>query len=196
MPNLIHAYDTGFIAADAETDFRRARRRHAWSRLRGRLAYGSRGGALRTMEPNAHGTTRWLGLQPIDIDTIVGSVAHRADFDREFRPGRSVQARRWQRQSRAMRSGEQIPPITVYRVDGRHFVHDGHHRISVARALGVSVIDAYVTEVPTSAPTPPQDPHRRRRSPNSGPTEAIIAVQTAVAFTRPTRVAATARPSL
>jgi hypothetical protein len=162
MPNPIHAYDTGFITSDAETDFRRARRRHTWSRLLVRLPRGQRGNTLPTMDPDALGTTRGLGLQPIDINTIVGSVAHRADFDREFRPGRSVDARRWQRLSRATRSGEQIPPITVYRVDGRHFVHDGHHRISVARALGISVIDAYVTEVRTMAPTPPRDTHRGR----------------------------------
>jgi len=40
------------------------------------------------------GTTRGLGLHPIDINTIIGGVAHCADFDREFRPGRSVDARR------------------------------------------------------------------------------------------------------
>ena len=30
-----------------------------------------------------------------------------------------------------------------------HFVRDGHHRVSVARALGLTHIDAYVTEVRT-----------------------------------------------
>jgi len=54
-------------------------------------------------------------------------------------------------------------------VDGRHFVHDGHLRVSVAGALGVSVIDAYVTELRTSAPRP-RDSHRSGRSPNPGPT--------------------------
>ena len=113
------------------------------------------------MDANPYGTTRQLGLPPIDIDSIVGSVAHRADFDREFRPGPAVDARCWERLSRAMRSSEQIPPITVYRVDRMHFVHDGHHRISVARALGVWVIDAYVTEMRISAPTPTEDSSRQ-----------------------------------
>jgi hypothetical protein len=42
-----------------------------------------------------------------------------------------------------------MPPISVYRVGGLHFVRDGHHRVSVARALGQSTIDAHVTEVLT-----------------------------------------------
>ena len=29
-----------------------------------------------------------------------------------------------------------MPPISVYRVGDLHFVRDGHHRVSVARAQG------------------------------------------------------------
>jgi hypothetical protein len=39
-----------------------------------------------------------------------------------------------------------MPPISVYRVGDLHFVRDGHHRVSVARALGAATIDA--VEVP------------------------------------------------
>ncbi len=42
-----------------------------------------------------------------------------------------------------------MPPIDVYRVGGLHFVVDGHHRVSVARQLGLDVIEAYVTEIVT-----------------------------------------------
>jgi hypothetical protein len=34
-------------------------------------------------------------------------------------------------------------------VGGVHFVRDGHHRVSVARALGDDTINAYVTEILT-----------------------------------------------
>ena len=44
-----------------------------------------------------------------------------------------------------------MPPIDVYRIGELHFVKDGHHRVSVARALGHEVIDAYVTEVSPSS---------------------------------------------
>ena len=40
-----------------------------------------------------------------------------------------------------------LPPISVYRFEGRHYVRDGHHRVSVARALGQADIDADVTEL-------------------------------------------------
>ncbi len=40
-----------------------------------------------------------------------------------------------------------MPPITVYRVGERHFVRDGHHRVSVAIDLGSLTIDAEVVEL-------------------------------------------------
>jgi hypothetical protein len=42
-----------------------------------------------------------------------------------------------------------MPPISVYRIGDMHFVKDGHHRVSVARAMGRNEIDAYVTQVIT-----------------------------------------------
>jgi hypothetical protein len=48
-----------------------------------------------------------------------------------------------------MRRGEALPPISAYRVGEIHFVRDGHHRVSVARALGRDWIDACVVEVVT-----------------------------------------------
>ena len=42
-----------------------------------------------------------------------------------------------------------------------HFVKDGHHRVSVARAIGRKEIDAYVTEV--------VDRGRRPRGPAAWP---------------------------
>jgi hypothetical protein len=56
---------------------------------------------------------------------------------------------RWQRINTAQRKGQAMPPIDVYRIGELHFVKDGHHRVSVARALGHKDINAYVTEVLT-----------------------------------------------
>jgi hypothetical protein len=56
---------------------------------------------------------------------------------------------RWERIANAVRRGEAMPPISVYRIGDVHFVRDGHHRVSVARALGRTHIDAYVVEVVT-----------------------------------------------
>jgi hypothetical protein len=56
---------------------------------------------------------------------------------------------RWERIAAARRRGEVMPPIDVYRIGELHFVRDGHHRVSVARALGHPDIDARVVEVRT-----------------------------------------------
>jgi hypothetical protein len=92
---------------------------------------------------------RDLGLQAVALDTIVGSVGRSGDFDRCFRPGPKIDGRRWESLNRAMRSGRSLPPITVYRVGGVHYVLDGHHRVSVALALGMRTVDAVVTELLT-----------------------------------------------
>jgi hypothetical protein len=42
-----------------------------------------------------------------------------------------------------------MPPIEVFRIGELHFVEDGHHRVSVARALGDEDIEAHVREVET-----------------------------------------------
>ncbi len=146
--------DTGFPVADAENDFLRARRRQVLSRLAAwlrrqpddvniMLPFDEVVAALsRTGE-------RRLGLQVITLDSIVGSVDRQREFDRRFRPTSGQVRERWQRLALAQRRGESIPPIEVYRVGDMHFVVDGHHRVSVAHALGLKTIDAYVTEVMT-----------------------------------------------
>ena len=88
----------------------------------------------------------------IELRTIVGSVDRTADFDRRFRPTSNRLRERWQGINLAQRSGRGVPPITVYRVGDLHFVRDGHHRVSVALALGHTVIEANVTEVLTQIP--------------------------------------------
>ncbi len=47
----------------------------------------------------------------------------------------------------AARRGAALPPISLYRLGERHYVDDGHHRVSVAHALGMAAIDAEVTEL-------------------------------------------------
>ena len=44
-----------------------------------------------------------------------------------------------------------MPPIDVFRIGDLHFVRDGHHRVSVARALEQADIDADVTVLGTGA---------------------------------------------
>jgi hypothetical protein len=95
---------------------------------------------------------RRLGLESIPLATIVGTLDARRDFDHRFRPTSNRVRERWERLALAQRRGEWIPPISVYRVNGLHYVEDGHHRVSIARAARQDMIDAYITEVAVSAP--------------------------------------------
>jgi hypothetical protein len=148
---------TGLTAADVQDDFQRARRRRALSQIARRLR--GEPGDVNVILPfeevvAALGRTgeRRLGLQVIPLDSIVGTVDRTRDFDRQFRPTSARVRVRWERVAAAVRRGEPLPPIDVLRIGELHFVRDGHHRVSVARALGRRDIDAYVTEVTTRVP--------------------------------------------
>src|SRR6516225_6207725 len=149
--------DTGFPRADVENDFLRARRHQFLATLAYRLR-GRRGDCNRLMVlddvvgPLGWRGQRQLGLQTIQLDTIVGTAGARRDFDRCFRPTSGRVRSRWERLALAQRRGEAMPPIEVYRVGHRHFVSDGHHRVSIAAATGQQLIDAYVTQVLTTVP--------------------------------------------
>jgi hypothetical protein len=145
---------TGSSAADSRDDFSRARRRAQLAKIAALLR--GRPDELTLMLPfdevvAALGRRgeRYLGLQDIDLDTIVGSVDRRRGFDRRFRPTSGLARERFERLAAAVRRGESLPPIDVYRVGEAHFVRDGHHRVAVARAFGWRMISAYVTEVLT-----------------------------------------------
>ena len=148
------ARDTGLPQTDAQFDFGRARRRRALARIAARMrrepsdvnvilpfeevvaALGRRG-------------ERRLGLETISLDSIVGTVDRGREFDRRFRPTSGRVRPRWERIATAQRKGESMPPIDVYRIGELHFVKDGHHRVSVAQAMGYDVIEAWITEVIT-----------------------------------------------
>jgi hypothetical protein len=148
------ARDTGFPKTDAQFDFGRARRGRALSRLAKRLRRSPDDiDVILPFEEVVRALGRKgeksLGLQVIDIDSIVGTVDRGGGFDRSFRPTSSKVRSRWERIAEAQRRGKAMPPIDVYRIGDLHFVKDGHHRVSVARAQGQDKIDAYVTEVTT-----------------------------------------------
>jgi hypothetical protein len=87
------------------------------------------------------------GLQDIPLDAIVGSVGRYSDFTRDFLPLRDSDKDRWTRVKIAIQNLTGLPPIEVYQLGGVYFVIDGNHRVSVARQLGATHIQAYVTEV-------------------------------------------------
>ncbi len=91
-------------------------------------------------------------LQDIPLAAIVGSVGRYTDFSRCFLPLQDADQTRWARVKLAVSDLVGLPPIEVYQIGEAYFVLDGNHRVSVARELGATYIQAYVTEVRTRVP--------------------------------------------
>ncbi len=123
---------------EAERAYRRLARRRS-----GTLAYLSDDQGWAAVAPH-----RRLGVQTIAIDSITGTTdRHKAEtFDAAFRPP-EWSRERWTQMWLAARRGAELPAISVYRVGETHFIRDGHHRVSVARALGATSIEASVVEL-------------------------------------------------
>jgi hypothetical protein len=87
-----------------------------------------------------------LGIRSVAVDQIRGSEGRSEDFDRSFNPIEDRTRTRWLNVARARLAGRELPPVELIQIGEVHFVRDGHHRISVARALGEKYMDAEVTK--------------------------------------------------
>ncbi len=143
--------------SSAVRDFHRARRKAALQAIMARLT--GKSADLLSYEDvrqklKARGAASW-GLRDIPLDAIVGSVGRYADFTRSFLPRQDSDAERWARVKVAVTDWGGLPPIKVYQIGEAYFVLDGNHRVSVARQVGATHIQAYVTEVRTKVPLSP-----------------------------------------
>ncbi len=98
----------------------------------------------------------YAGLHTVPIEQIRGSEGRSNDFDRDFHPLQDHCQGRWLRIAEACDQGKVLPPVVLVQVGEVYFVRDGHHRISVARALGQLDIEAEVTVWHVSGPLPAQ----------------------------------------
>jgi hypothetical protein len=146
---VVPRLDTGFPTSDSQDDFQRVRRRQVLSRLARRvgrepgdvdviLPYDEVVAALGYLEES------YIGLQTVPLDAILGTVDRAKSFDRQFRPTTARVRARWERIANAVRRGEPMPPISLFKIGEVYFVRDGHHRVSVAKARGAVAIDAAV----------------------------------------------------
>ncbi len=142
------------IEEQVEADFVRARRRARLRRLlshltgspaSGRLAcFAEAGGRL-----GVAGGVR-VGRRDVRSEDIVGSVGRCFEFGADFLP--VSRRERWGRIDCAFRRGDELPPVSLYEIDGSYFVLDGNHRVSVARYHGVEWLEAEVTEFRARSP--------------------------------------------
>jgi hypothetical protein len=137
--------------------FGRARRREAYRRL-SELAGRRRPTTLLSLDEVTRRLRAfeqsYVGVRPIRVDDIVGTVSRVDDFDRDFLPKRSKIRERWDHVERTFPAGD-FPPIVVYELDGRYFVVDGHHRVAIAKQRGIEWIDAEITQLRSRWKLPP-----------------------------------------
>jgi hypothetical protein len=131
----------------AMVNFGRARRRALIRRVRGAVRKDT------SSLPAFEEVRRSLGvlnrlplarMETVDVGKIVGSVGRRNDFDACFLPVHSHVSSRWERVDSAFQRGQDLPPVSLYKMGDAYFVIDGNHRVSVARFHGVESIDAEV----------------------------------------------------
>jgi hypothetical protein len=100
-----------------------------------------------------------LGIKPVEVDDIIGSIDRYTDFDRYFLPKKAHLQRRWAKIHNLLLRDVILPPVKLYKVGKAYFVLDGNHRVSVSKKMGVKFIDAEVTEFITDVEiTPDMDP--------------------------------------
>lgn len=89
-------------------------------------------------------SSHYAGVKPVLIDTIQGTQGKADEFDALFNPTRERSLGRWLDVARQKFRGRELPPVELIEINGIHYVRDGHHRISVSRAMGQNYIDAEV----------------------------------------------------
>lgn len=146
------------LAFSAAQDFQRARRRAALKEVMARLTGKSISllsyeDVRKKLRAQPSGTRV---LKDIPLDAIIGSVGRYTDFTRDFLPLKDMNQDRWVRIKSAINDPRGIPPIDVYQIGEAYFVMDGNHRVSVARQMGMTQIQAYVTELRTRVPLNPE----------------------------------------
>jgi nucleotide-binding universal stress UspA family protein len=138
----------------AVSDFRRARSRAGLQSILDKLTGGN--SELLSYE-DVRRIVRATGVvsravRDVPLDAIIGSVGRYQDFTRTFLPKKDSDQNRWVRVKIATSGLTGLPPVELYQIGEAYFVVDGHHRISVARQMGQTDIQANVTEVRSVVP--------------------------------------------
>jgi hypothetical protein len=94
-----------------------------------------------------------IGTQTVPIRQIRGSEMQHDAFDDAFHPLDTHTRGRWLSIANAWLKGAALSPVNLIRLGDVYFVRDGHHHISVARALGQQEIDAIVTVWEVTTPS-------------------------------------------
>ena len=146
LPNMAHtiaqSQDRNNQAAGLFSAARAAAQQRGWW-----AAITRRSHALRTLAQDhpQDKSGHYGGRQQVRLDDIRGSEGRTQGFDDAFYPLSDQTRQRWQSVANALQEGIGLPPVQLIQVGAVYYVRDGHHRVSVTRALGQDVIEAEVT---------------------------------------------------
>lgn len=87
-----------------------------------------------------------LGLQEVPLSQILGSLQKNTDFNKDFIPINPVVEARWCNIYCMYMEGESLPLVELFKIKDTYYVSDGNHRVSVAKYLNFSILEANVTE--------------------------------------------------
>ncbi|MBU1234192.1 MAG: Lrp/AsnC ligand binding domain-containing protein [Proteobacteria bacterium] len=87
------------------------------------------------------------GVATVPLDKIAGSVGRYTDFDQQFRLQGAGNEDRLQSLTQALQEGRPIPPVSLYQIKDKYYIVDGHHRVTAARNLKQSHIQANILEL-------------------------------------------------
>lgn len=90
------------------------------------------------------------GIQEVPLEKIVGTIGRSREFNRVFLPREESLRERWQDMEQLAEGPKGFPSVELYQVGDAYFVVDGHHRVSVLRALHAATIEARVKEFLTA----------------------------------------------
>ncbi len=93
------------------------------------------------------------GVATVPLDKIKGSVGRYTDFDKQFRLQGAGTDERLQSLIQAMQEGRSLPPISLYQIKDKFYIVDGHHRVTAAKQLKQSHIQAKILELLPSGET-------------------------------------------
>jgi hypothetical protein len=146
--------------AAASCLYLRARNQARWGRVRSALT-GRTCCLLKLAEVKqactVHGRC-YGGTKTVPLSQIRGTEGRCNDFDCGFRPLQEHTRYRWIGIAAARGMGMSMPPVELVQVRDAYFVRDGHHHISVARALGQRDIEAEVIVWHVDGPLPWEEP--------------------------------------
>jgi hypothetical protein len=146
-----------------------ARRDSIWARLTGQSTTLA---LFPEQTPQNNPNRKFIGLNEIQVEQIVGTLNRQGDFDHKFRPLKSYLRDRWVNAYLTFeKSGWE--PILVHKIGDQYYVEDGHHRVSIARSLGMGFIQAKVWEYPVE--TKPTRKGQSARCPERSCAEAYAA---------------------